>query len=63
MAEVQLDIGTAYGMDLRWTYKNRPIERTPACTKSFWQMKSLVAKETILAYPDFSKTSWSTQTQ
>ena len=34
---------------------NLPIEWTPACTLEFQQMKSLTTKETILAYPDFSK--------
>ena len=35
--------------------KNGPIEWTPACTKEFQQMKALIYKETILAYPYFSK--------
>ena len=35
--------------------KNGSVEWTPSCTKEFQQMKLLVAKETILAYPDLSK--------
>ena len=35
--------------------KNCPIKWIPSCTKKFLQMKALVAKETILDYPDFSK--------
>ena len=40
--------------------KNGSIEWTPACTKAFWKMKALIAKETILAYPNFSKNAQST---
>ena len=35
--------------------KNVPIEWTSAFTELFQQMKTLPAKDTILAYPDFSK--------
>ena len=34
--------------------KNGPTKWTPACTKTFQQMKSLIFKEIILSYPDFS---------
>ena len=37
------------------TTKNGPIEWNPACTEAFQQMKEIISKETILAYPDFSK--------
>ena len=37
------------------TKKNGPIEWDPACTKDFQQMKALIANDTILNYPDFSK--------
>ena len=33
-----------------------PIKWTTACTKSFQQINSLISKETIFAYPGFSKT-------
>ena len=35
--------------------KNGPIEWNPACTDAFQQMKALIAKDTILAYPNLSK--------
>ena len=35
--------------------KNASIEWTPAWTNVFQQMKVLIAKETILTYPYFSK--------
>ena len=34
--------------------KNGPTEWTPACTEAFQQMKAIIAKDTILAYPHFS---------
>ena len=37
------------------TTKNGPIEWTPEWNKEFWLMKLLIAKDTILAYPYFSK--------
>ena len=33
--------------------KNGSTEWTPACTKEFWQMKSLITKKIIKAYPNF----------
>ena len=42
--------------------KNGPIKWNPACTEAFLQMKELIAKDTILTYPYFSKSSRSTQT-
>ena len=35
--------------------KNGPSEWTPDFTKVFQQMKALIVKETIFAYPDLSK--------
>ena len=42
--------------------KNDPIYWNTACTEAFKEMKGLISKETILAYPDFSKKSQYTQT-
>ena len=35
--------------------KNVAVKCTPACNEAFQKMKSLITKETILAYPDFIK--------
>ena len=35
--------------------KNCPFKWTPDCIEAFKKMKALIAKETILAYPDFSE--------
>ena len=35
--------------------KNVPIEWNQACTKEFQKMEALIAKDTILPYPGFSK--------
>ena len=35
--------------------RNIPIKWTPACNNAFQKMKVLIAKDNILAYPDFSK--------
>ena len=44
---------------MEWTKggptKNGPIEWTTAFTDAFQQIKALIAKEIVLAYPDFSK--------
>ena len=37
------------------TYKNVPWKWTPECKQAFLVMKSLVAKEVILSYPQFDK--------
>ena len=35
--------------------KKGPITWTPTCEAAFMKMKQLIAKETLLAYPDFNK--------
>ena len=39
--------------------KKGPIEWTPECESAFESIKRLIAQDTILAYPDFNKSSWS----
>ena len=41
--------------DLTKGAKKGPIEWTPECEAAFMKMKQLIAKEVILAYPDFNK--------
>ena len=35
--------------------KRGPIEWTPECESAFERIKHLIARDTILAYPDFNK--------